>query len=315
MAIPGCENESPDNIAEIKCSVTSKSLVAFTGNLVFDRAYVHLNKVEVSGTKNGISMNASTSFTQPEEFFFIGDDPRQPIKVPIAEAIYGDPEVRLYFHRDPYVLQLKDTTYQDQVDNPTDDGESDDDESEGDSDNGESDGDSDDGDQDDDDDSDEEESDGDENDNDGDDDNDAEDEGEEDDDGRKSAMKGKTVNLAEFISHAKPSIVLFGNLQTTQGPIKVFVAVDISSVRLTPELNSDSLVVRKTNDISAQATFQPGLWFGSITQAEIMNSVLIDFKGETVLFIHKDFNALLHAKITSAIEASTELLFQIDGEF
>lgn len=321
LAFLGCENESPENIAEVRCTIAAKSLEALTGNLIFERGYVHLNKVEVSGTKNGVAMNTSTSFIDPEQFFFIGDDPRQPIKVPIAEAVYGNAEVSLYFFRDPYVLQIKDTTYLDPA-NPSDEGNSDNDD-DGDEDEADDDEETDepaddnedDEDEDADEDNSDEESDDDDNNDDeeSDDDNDNDNEGEDDDDngGRKSTQKGKTVNLADFMDHASPPIVLLGNFKSPEANIKVLVAIDIATLRLKPGQGvSDSLVVRKTNEISAQATFQPGLWFGAITKSEILNASLINFRGETVLFIHKDFNTALHAKIASAIEASTELNFQ-----
>jgi hypothetical protein len=308
LAMAACDIDLTEKMGKVNCTVISENNSAFNGFLTFNRGYVHLSQVDVSGNKNGQEEVATASFSTPEQFFFIGADPRQPIKVPIAEATYSEPEVQLIFYRDTYTLQLRDTVYNSSSDDNNDSEEDNDGSDEGDNDNNGDDDENEGEDESDD----EGEGDDDDNDNEDEDEDDNED-GDGDDDGRITATKDKTANLSDFIDNARPSIVLLGDYQKDGKRIKILVALDYNSLPLRPQTDQDSLVVQSTSDMFAMATFRPGLWFNSIPAESIEKATLISYRGETVLFIHKDFNQALHDLITSGIAESTKLVFEIRG--
>jgi hypothetical protein len=361
LSLVCCEGEPIEQLGEVNAQITSANNGAFNNQLVFDRGYVHLTNVEVQGLKDGTMKSAQTGFSEPEQFFFIGEDPRQPVKVPIAEATYDDPSVNLYFYHDPYVLQVRDTVYADypnggEPGNPDngggngdgngngngngdgdgddddgddgDDGDGDDDDNDNDGDDEDDDGDDDDdddddGDDDDDDDDDGDDDDGDDEDDDGDDDDDRDDDGDDDDDdgdddrddddddGRLQAT-GKTVNLIDFLLNGKPSIVLLGTYQQIGDTIQVIVALDMDPMQLRPS-SPDSMVVRRADQLFATATFQPGRWFDTVNQADLDEAYLINFRGRTVLFVHKDFNTSIYQKIIGNVHPTTQLEFRIEN--
>jgi hypothetical protein len=322
LAMVACDSDLAEKMGKVNCSLVSENNTAYNGALTFNRGYVHLSQVDVTGNKNGQGEVATTSFPIPEQFFFIGTDPRQPIKVPIPEATYSNPEVQLIFYSDTYTLQLRDTVYNSSPeDNNGDEGHGGDENDEGD-DNNES-GDDDQNDEGDDDDNegedDKDEGEGEDDNEDGDDhgsnddgeDSDDDDGEDDDDDGRIAATKGKTVNLNDFINNARPSVILLGDYQKSGKSIKIVVALDYNSLVLRPQTDLDSLVVQSSSDMFATATFHPGVWFNRIPAESLEKAMLISFRGETVLFIHKDFNQALHDLITSGIAESTKLVFEI----
>lgn len=328
------------------------------------------------------------TLSNPSSFFLIGNDPRQPIRVPIAEATYHDPKVSLYFFRDPYLLQIKDTVYQqspgddnggsdpelpgsgdgggddqggegptdsedgDQEDDDEDDeagdnepgdegidddGDDGDDDDSGDDDIGDQSGDgNDDGDDnedsadddqhtdnddegDDDDDDDDEGDDDDDDEGDDDDEDDDDDEGDDDDDqdddddddGRLKASRGKTVNLSDFISNAKPSLLLLGTYQKGDSVIQVIVALDLEPTQLSPT-PAAPMIVRTSDMLFATATVQPGKWFEAVPSADLNKCALISFRGQTVLLIHKDFNSSIHEILIRQVQPSADVQFRVE---
>jgi hypothetical protein len=304
IALAACENEPATQITEIECRLTSTQNEALAENLIFDRGYVHLQRVEVTGLKDGVTASATRDFGEPEQFFFIGADPRQPVMVPIAEATYLDPKVSLTFFQDDHVLIVRDTTYQSDGDGDTPpDGDS-------------GDGDDEEGDDDDDDDDDNDNGDDDDDGENGDDDDESgdDDDDDDDDDGREKTLTGKTADLNDFLLHAKPAVVLLGQYTKNNSIISVIVAVELAAIQMTPS-TGDSIVVAQEDKLSAIATFLPAAWFKTVSQQELDAANLIRFRGQPVMLIHKNFNATLHEKLIKNIAESTQLAFRASENF
>lgn len=249
----GCAEEDSLNYAEVHCYVKGQSASLFAGKLVLESGRINIERIEVAAT-TFTGENITASHLIPEsygDFVFVGNDPRQPAIIKFTANIYHDLNIDFYPHQDSYKLILRDTVYgevpipsdSNDGDGGSDSGnedeeEKDDGDNEGDDSGGENGGEVDEGSDDegkDNDDEDDDEDEGEDNDEDDDeDDNDKDDEDdydddsedEEDDDGRiYSQRNGKTVDMADFLANAKPSLVLLGeyNDQSTQFTVLVSI--------------------------------------------------------------------------------------------
>lgn len=203
-------------------------------------------------------------------------------------------------------------------DEDDDEGDDDDDDDEdGDDDGEEDDGEEDDGDEEEEDEEDEEdEDDGDSDDEDEDEDDegsDNDDGGDEDNDndegGRTGSITAKTVDLAHFLAHAKPGIVLTGNYRSPSAAFTVMVAMGQLNklVVSSSQIGKDSVVLSNNDLLEATAVFDLRKWFQNITADELEKALIILYKGQQILFIHPEFNEALHSKISAMVQSSITL--------
>ena len=280
------------------------------GKAIFENAHLQLTSIDIHGKRNGSEVIAVSKQLTPDEGYLslIVMDPRQPVAVEIAQGTYEYMQVDLNLYRDNYQLVLRDTLYDSNSGseggggNNNNDGETDDAEDD------DHDNDVNDEDNDNDDNNDDEEDDNGDDEDEGDDDDDEEDENEDDEGDRKSGVvQGKTVDLADYMQNARPSMLLRGNYRNSDKEFTLLLAVDnLSKLVLKDEANTSHLVAKNNNNI-AEANFDLDHWFTDINPADLEASDLISFQGEKVLFIHQHFNNELYLKIAEKIPASIEL--------
>jgi hypothetical protein len=117
----------------------------------------------------------------------------------------------------------------------------------------------------------------------------------------------QTVDVNHFFQNAKPGMVVFGNYQNNGKTIEIiFVAGGIEKFSLRGQQNNTFDIALKEHN-TAQITFDPQQWFASITPSQIESAALQTYQQQTILFIHRDFNAELYRALVERIEGSTEM--------
>lgn len=123
--------------------------------------------------------------------------------------------------------------------------------------------------------------------------------------GRTNDLQASTVDLEHFFEHAKPA--LFASLIYTTPAKKIHVIVALDNFALMDFQNTQRLSITDLYGNKAKATIDVASWFSNITNNDLENSVLINYGGESVLLIHRQFNANLFLKITERFSKSFAL--------
>jgi hypothetical protein len=310
LVFSGCENEALEDAASMDCSFKLDRLTAANGKLIIDDSYLHMTSANIKGLRDGSEdINASKNFTSTQGTVRLnGDDPLQPLRIPVPSGSYSQVTITLMLHQDNYALVLRDTVFGEPNNNGGNGGDDDGDGDDGDDDNGTGGNDtggtgtggtggytggtggytggtggSDSG--------------------------SAGGTGGNSGGSNGSAGRaGKTVDLADYLRHGKPSMLIAGTYTDGSTVIKVLVALDHSPVITFSSANTtpDTLVLNKNSSHAALASFNTAILFQHITPAIIESADLINYRG-TAVFIHRDFNTTLFTAIDEKLQASASL--------
>ncbi len=273
----GCTSEEIFQAAQIKGTFRLKSPTAMNGKFIIEEAYLKLSHINAIGSHQGAN-NTNLMHPIPAE-----EPPYQLSRVDSNQVIFNLPsrtydklDFHLFLFQDTYQLIVKEETGGGS--DPKDGGDKDSD-------------DEDDHDEDDEDDDEEEE-----------------DEDDEDDDGRMSENKKKrTVDIDHFFQHAKPSMVISGTYRNNTKILKLLFIVDgLDKIILTGKQNGSSTINFNKQNL-AKVTFNPQYWFDSLKPSDLESASIQTYRGEQVVFIHKDFNKRLFKALASKLEGSAEL--------
>jgi hypothetical protein len=132
---------------------------------------------------------------------------------------------------------------------------------------------------------------------------------EDDHGGRVAEHKGQFVDIDHFFQHAKPGLVIAGTYLGNGITLKLlFVVDDVSNIRLMAKQN-DSPGITLQNRNQAQVSFNPQKLFESITASQLESSAIQTYQGQTIIFIHRDFNTPLFDALITNLEGSADLNF------
>ena len=142
---------------------------------------------------------------------------------------------------------------------------------------------------------------------------DKDDDDDDDDDGkddrRSSSASIATVDLDHFFQNAKPGMVVFGTLEySTQKINVIFVVTDPAEISVRAMQGSGSRIVLEQQNASV-VRFDAEQWVEGLTEKDFEDAVLQLYKGQAVLFIHKDFNGALFEKLFSRLTPSASFRF------
>ncbi len=335
LAFPSsCTMDDPFATTNIKAVFRLKSQTALEGRITIDEAYLKLSHIEATGNlPDGKMTDITHSIPAEEPPFKLTTADSSELNFTLPSGIYDQLDFNLFLFHDTYGLVMManapaETPDPAQNDDQDSTGQQD---GEGNTDNGNNtDTDDNPGSQEDEDDNDNgdggDTNGGVSNDNDEGKNNDGKGKGKKDDhtDKKKDKKKGDKahggrnahngitdqVNLRDFFQNAKPGMVVIGTYKNNDKTMRlIFVASGIEKFTL-PGKQNDSFSVILADRNTAEITFDPERWFSSVRPADIESASTQLYQGETVLFIHQDFNGQIYQALVPHLEESTDLTFE-----
>lgn len=129
------------------------------------------------------------------------------------------------------------------------------------------------------------------------------------DDRRSNNATNQTVDLDHFFQNAKPGIVIFGTLvYNTQKINVIFVVTDPAEISVRAMQGNGSRIVLEEQNFSV-VSFDVEQWVEGLTEKDLEGAVIQLYQGQAVLFIHKEFNAVLFEKLFSRLMPSATFRF------
>jgi hypothetical protein len=129
-------------------------------------------------------------------------------------------------------------------------------------------------------------------------------------DGRITELEAASdIDLADFFQNARPGLLVTATYRNNGKSVKlIFVGDGIERLSVSARQN-DSPRIIVTGKGTAYISFDPQQWFSSITPTDIESAAIQKYQGESVLFIHPDFNANLFQAVNPRVQESADWHF------
>jgi hypothetical protein len=106
-----------------------------------------------------------------------------------------------------------------------------------------------------------------------------------------------TVDFADFLQNANPSLLFAGKFNNRGASTKVYVSLNIGDRIKAQATQTSTSAVALSKENRAKFSFDPAYILQDLTTADLEGAITFDYLGNPTILIHQDFNADLYELI------------------
>jgi hypothetical protein len=110
-----------------------------------------------------------------------------------------------------------------------------------------------------------------------------------------------TVDYAEFLANAKPSMSFAGKFNNRGQSTRVYIALNIADRIRTQATQLGKSPVALSKENRANFSFDPSVILQDLVTADLENAISFEYLGEQTVLIHQDFNSDLYEMIVDRL--------------
>lgn len=143
--------------------------------------------------------------------------------------------------------------------------------------------------------------------------NDDDDNDDDDDDDDRGMSVMQTVDLRQYIQTAKPGLLVIGRYSSSSS-FNIIIAVDNAPTLVYNTSQDTTYIVNRQAMNFLEGELDMNRLFSGITSAEIERAQRIVYRGELVLFVHRQFNTQLYTKVLTNLSKAGTVRLDVKEE-